>query len=246
MKTWVRVSIWILLQDYSGRDENFPLSGTHINRNSRYGWSLSACQGQVHATPRAGPEKPVISVSLRPAEELCFQHRCLHVFILLLSLLFPSPIKDERNKQGFFFFFRKLGKDQALWKRKIRSQRFRKVKKNTNELKKEEYRSRTENKSQHFSNLVKKMCFAVKHMPFPKMTANHVCLGILWLAFLGKEQKSQGSTPGIPLREVGGKPKSLSGNNWSSSLFRKGGLMHFSLKCKMKNKILKMQNKFIF
>ena len=180
------------------------------------------------------------------AEELCFQHRCLHVFILLLSLLFPSPIKDERNKQGFFFFFRKLGKDQALWKRKIWSQRFRKVKKNTNELKKEEYRSRTENKSQHFSNLVKKMCFAVKHMPFPKMTANHVCLGILWLAFLGKEQKSQGSTPGIPLREVGGKPKSLSGNNWSSSLFRKGGLMHFSLKCKMKNKILKMKNKFIF
>ena len=150
LKTWVRVNIRILLLDCSGRDlRTSPLCGTCIDRNSRYGWSLSTCQGQAHATPRAEPERPASPVSLRPAEELSFQHKCLHVFILLFS----SPIKDERDKQGPFFFFRKLGKDQALWKRKAQSQRFRKVKKNTNERKKEDYRSRTENKSQHFSNL---------------------------------------------------------------------------------------------
>ena len=207
-----------------------PLCGIRIDRNSRYGWSLSTCQGQTHATPRAGPERPATPVSLRPAEELSFQHKCLHVFILLFS----SPITDERDKQGPFFFFRKLGKDQALWKRKTQSQRFRKVKKNTNELKKEEYRSRTENKSTFLKFSIENL-FCSKTYAFSK-DDNHICLGILSLAFLGTEQKSQGSTPWIPLREAGGKPKSLSGNNWISSLFRKGGLMHFSLKCKMKNK----------
>lgn len=42
--------------------------------------------------------------------------------------------------------------------------------KNNEELKKEEYRSRTGNKSQDSSDLGKKFCFAIKHILAPKMT----------------------------------------------------------------------------
>lgn len=221
-----------------GEIRTFPLCGTHINRNSRYSWPLSTCQGQAHATLRAGPERDqqLLQAWGQLTSSPFNTKACMFSFCYCLCYFLPSWKMKGTNK-GFSFFLRKLGKDQALWKRKIWSQRFRKVKKKKYELKKEEYRSRTENKSRHFSNLVKKICFAVKHMPSPKMTTNHVCLGVLWLAFLGTEQKGSGQPHGYHLGKLEANQKASVEIIGAAAFLGKEGLYIFPLNVKWKTNI---------